>query len=136
MDLIIRQHAFAEGRSRDGEWIVDFVATCFTGSALRWYETLSSEVQSNWDLLRKAMLSQYPVSIKEVDDSSDGSLQHSQVRTSLSGILAIVMNIRKNCSLSTSPYPFTEALPLHQICGQGESWLIVNPVSSEVIYLD
>jgi len=71
----IRQHAFAEGKSRDGEWIVDFAATCFTGSALRWYETLSSEAQSDWDLLRNAMLSQYP--IEAVNEICDGSSQVS-----------------------------------------------------------
>ncbi len=107
----IRQHAFAAGRSRDSEWIVDFVATCFTGSALRWYETLSSEVQRNWDLLRNALLSHYSqVNTTKVDD-----LPSTQVRTSPSVILGpgILMIIRKKSQkiaacrrhLTYSPWP-------------------------------
>lgn len=52
----VRNHARAAGRSRDNDWIVDFVAACFLGDALHWYEELGPRVQNDWDLLRKAIL--------------------------------------------------------------------------------
>ncbi|KAG8975872.1 hypothetical protein FRB90_009392 [Tulasnella sp. 427] len=58
--MAVQQRARAEGKSRDNEWIVDLVAACLTGDALRWYVDLEESVQNDWKLLRKAMLRQYP----------------------------------------------------------------------------
>ncbi|KAG9038025.1 hypothetical protein FS837_001326 [Tulasnella sp. UAMH 9824] len=49
-----------EGKIRDNEWIVDLVSTCMRGQALRWYIELDDDTQSDWKLLRKAILRQYP----------------------------------------------------------------------------
>lgn len=53
----VRNQARAAGKSRDNDWIVDFVAACLLGDALHWYEKLDPEVQNDWNRLRKAILS-------------------------------------------------------------------------------
>lgn len=55
----IRAEAFERGKSRDNDWIADLAATGFSGDALWWYEDLASDVQSDWALLRQALLSEY-----------------------------------------------------------------------------
>jgi len=40
--------------------MADFAATCFVGDALRWYDSLDDEVQENWKLLQRALLTKYP----------------------------------------------------------------------------
>jgi len=49
-----------EGKTRDNEWIVDFVSICFAGKALRWYRKLDREIRGDWDKLQDAMLDEYP----------------------------------------------------------------------------
>lgn len=52
--------AHMEGKQRDDEWIADFAAMCFSGNALRWYETLDDNVQRDWSKLRRAILDWLP----------------------------------------------------------------------------
>ncbi|KIO18290.1 hypothetical protein M407DRAFT_246514, partial [Tulasnella calospora MUT 4182] len=56
----VREVAFAAGRIRDDAWMADFASTCLDGSALRYYENLGSDIQSDWRLLRQALLTRYP----------------------------------------------------------------------------
>lgn len=56
----IRKRAHMEGKQRDDEWIADFAAMCFSGNALRWYETLDDDVQRDWSKLRRAILDWLP----------------------------------------------------------------------------
>ena len=58
--LSVRKYAFAQNKSKDDEWIADFVRPCLTGAALRWYMNLDEEVRSSWWLLGRALLDQYP----------------------------------------------------------------------------
>lgn len=58
--MSVQRIARKEGKSRDNEWIVDLVSSCLTGEALRWYVELDEDTQSDWKLLRKAILRQYP----------------------------------------------------------------------------
>lgn len=56
----LRRRIFEEGRSDDNDWITQFVSTCVVGDALRWHSELSPEIQNDWSLLQKAMLTRYP----------------------------------------------------------------------------
>lgn len=57
---MIRLRAMAAGKVRDKEWIADIAGTAFVGDALRWYAELDEDVQEDWLLLRRALLSKYP----------------------------------------------------------------------------
>lgn len=67
----VRNYARAAGKSRDNDWIVDFVAACLLGEALHWYEELEPAVQNDWNLLRKALLSWHPADECDSEDDED-----------------------------------------------------------------
>ena len=47
----------SQGKANDDEWIADYVAACFSGEALRWYESsLTTQVRGSWKLLRIAFM--------------------------------------------------------------------------------
>ena len=56
----ITQAAFQEKKMRDQEWMADLAVAGLRGKALRWYTELDEDVQSNWRLLQKALVRQYP----------------------------------------------------------------------------
>jgi len=56
----VRKRAFAEGKLRDDEWMIDFVITCLDGDALRWHLELPLDVRKDWVALQMAFLNQYP----------------------------------------------------------------------------
>ncbi|KAG8982340.1 hypothetical protein FRB90_006861, partial [Tulasnella sp. 427] len=56
----VRKWGFANNQLGNPKAMADFASTCFTGPALRWYETLDGGTQRDWDALRKAILDQYP----------------------------------------------------------------------------
>lgn len=56
----VRKYAFDRGKQNDNQWTAQFASTCFTGSALRWYEGLPGTVQADWRFLRHALLNRYP----------------------------------------------------------------------------
>ncbi|KAG8895683.1 TOM (translocase of outer membrane) complex component, partial [Tulasnella sp. 417] len=60
----VQRTAFAQGKQRDDAWITDFVASCLTKDALRWWIKLDLETQRNWDLLRRAMDIEYQPSFQ------------------------------------------------------------------------
>ncbi|KAG8891990.1 hypothetical protein FRC01_014406, partial [Tulasnella sp. 417] len=51
---------FVNEKLSNNKALADFASTCFTGPALRWYETLDEDTKRDWDVLRKAILLQYP----------------------------------------------------------------------------
>ncbi|KIO23821.1 hypothetical protein M407DRAFT_26750 [Tulasnella calospora MUT 4182] len=55
----IREQARAAGKQRDDQWMADYVCVCFDGEALKWFESLEDETQSDWKLLRRAILARY-----------------------------------------------------------------------------
>jgi len=57
---MIRLRATTAGKARDKEWMADLAGMAFVGGALRWYDSLSEEVQGDWLLLRRALLGKYP----------------------------------------------------------------------------
>ncbi|KAG8906938.1 hypothetical protein FRB99_005712 [Tulasnella sp. 403] len=56
----VQRRAFAEEKHLDSGWIAGFAATLLTGDALRWFARLDEKVQTNWPLLRQALLARYP----------------------------------------------------------------------------
>ncbi|KAG8918771.1 hypothetical protein FRC01_001660, partial [Tulasnella sp. 417] len=56
----VKKIALKEGRHQDSEWTAAFASTCFYGLALRWFEELDENVQSDWKLLRRAILQKWP----------------------------------------------------------------------------
>ncbi|KAG8910640.1 hypothetical protein FRC01_006219, partial [Tulasnella sp. 417] len=56
----IRQHAVEAGKSRDEQWMADYASISLAGEALMWFEDLDDETQTDWKLLRRAIISQYP----------------------------------------------------------------------------
>ncbi|KAG8852704.1 hypothetical protein FRB96_008560 [Tulasnella sp. 330] len=57
----VNRIAFAEGKSRDNQWLTDYVAACLTGTALYWYAELDERVQTSWKDLRLAILKQFTI---------------------------------------------------------------------------
>ncbi|KAG8879751.1 hypothetical protein FRB97_001447, partial [Tulasnella sp. 331] len=57
----VKRVAFAQGRQRDQEWLVDYVETCLAGDALEWYTELDEETRFNFDHLRIAMIKRFRV---------------------------------------------------------------------------
>lgn len=51
--------ALVNRRQRDNDWKADYIQSCLAGSALRWYTLLDDEVQSDFNLLRRALLESY-----------------------------------------------------------------------------
>lgn len=68
----IKSHAFAQQKQRDYEWMADLAATLFDGAALRWYSQLDEDVQGNWKLLEKALLTQYPAEGQRPEETPPG----------------------------------------------------------------
>ncbi|KIO23822.1 hypothetical protein M407DRAFT_26751 [Tulasnella calospora MUT 4182] len=55
----VRENALKEGKQRDYEWMADFASIRFEEEALRWFESLEDGTQSDWRVLRRAILSRY-----------------------------------------------------------------------------
>ncbi|KAG8895850.1 hypothetical protein FRC00_006805 [Tulasnella sp. 408] len=56
----VKKIALKQGKHQDSEWTAAFASSCFCGTALRWFEDLDETVQSDWKLLRRAILQQWP----------------------------------------------------------------------------
>ncbi|KAG8957120.1 hypothetical protein FRC00_004450, partial [Tulasnella sp. 408] len=67
----IRRSAFQKGKSRDSTWMADRAALHFSGSALKWYESLDEGVQQDWNLLRKALAGKYGDGSNETPDACE-----------------------------------------------------------------
>ncbi|KAG8982865.1 hypothetical protein FRB90_006491, partial [Tulasnella sp. 427] len=52
----IREDAIEAGKQRDDEWMADQASIRFDGEALKWFESLDEEVQTDWKRLRRAIL--------------------------------------------------------------------------------
>ncbi|KAG8895472.1 hypothetical protein FRC00_007431, partial [Tulasnella sp. 408] len=65
----VRKWGVENEKLANSKALADFASTRFTGGALRWYETLDENTKRDWDVLRKAILLQYPHS-KSVESSS------------------------------------------------------------------
>ncbi|KAG8898181.1 hypothetical protein FRB99_007625 [Tulasnella sp. 403] len=63
----VRQLAFAQGKQRNNEWIIDLVDRSLAGDALRWHAALPQETQCNWYLLQRALVTQFPVIFRGID---------------------------------------------------------------------
>ncbi|KAG8864827.1 hypothetical protein FRB96_003413 [Tulasnella sp. 330] len=61
----VKRVAFAQGRQRDQEWLVDYVEACLSDKALLWYTKLDERTWSDFNSLRVAMLEHFatPVNI-------------------------------------------------------------------------
>lgn len=70
----VRRIAFSNNKQLDDVWMAQFAATCFAGPALRWYEGLEYEDQSDWKLLKNKLLENY---VLGPEGSSSGSLDDS-----------------------------------------------------------
>ncbi|KAG8960431.1 hypothetical protein FRC05_006845, partial [Tulasnella sp. 425] len=55
----VREHAIEAGRGRDDGWMADHASIRLDGEALRWFESLDDEIQTDWKRLRRAILVQY-----------------------------------------------------------------------------
>lgn len=64
--VAVKKQAFKAGKATDSAWAAQFAGTCFAGAALRWYEALDDATQSDWGLLRRALLARYPPSMSEL----------------------------------------------------------------------
>lgn len=70
--VAVKKQAFKAGKATDSAWAAQFAGTCFAGAALRWYEALDDATQSDWGLLRRALLARYPPSMSELRNTSPG----------------------------------------------------------------
>lgn len=74
----VKSRAFKLGKQRDNEWMAAFASICFAGDALRWFESLDDETQSDWKLLRSAILAKYPAG--SADSPSSPLQEHAQTK--------------------------------------------------------
>lgn len=77
----VRKAGFHAKKIRDDAWMADFASTCLTGRALRYYESLSPDVQGDWRLLRQALLKEYPPAEPDASSAQAGVSSHSQAPT-------------------------------------------------------
>ncbi|KAG8967709.1 hypothetical protein FRC05_001967 [Tulasnella sp. 425] len=71
----IREQALKSEKQTDNRWMADDASIRFGGDALKWFENLEDEVQTNWRLLRRAILSHYSEpAYAETIDSQSGML--------------------------------------------------------------
>lgn len=75
----IYKAAYAAGRLRDDAWMADLAVPCFSGRALRYYESLEPEVQCDWRLLRKALLAWCPPSEGDADGIQPGESRWGRI---------------------------------------------------------
>ncbi|KAG9039869.1 hypothetical protein FS837_000895 [Tulasnella sp. UAMH 9824] len=61
----IREHALEAGKQRDDQWMADYASIRFDGEALKWFESLEDDTQSDWKLLRRAILARYAEPVYE-----------------------------------------------------------------------
>ncbi|KAG8930522.1 hypothetical protein FRC00_001096, partial [Tulasnella sp. 408] len=61
----VREQALAAGKQRDDQWMADYASVRFDGEALKWFESLEDEAQSDWKLLRRAILTRYAEPVYE-----------------------------------------------------------------------
>lgn len=55
----IREHSLEVEKQRDDQWIADYASIRFDGEALKWFESLDDDTQTDWKLLRRAILTRY-----------------------------------------------------------------------------
>lgn len=77
----VRKAGFQAKKIRDDAWMADFASTCLTGRALRFYESLSPEIQGDWRLLRQALLQEYPPTEPDNSNVQVGGSSHCQAPT-------------------------------------------------------
>lgn len=57
----VRRKVFGDdNRHRDDRYMAEIASLCFTGEALEWYENLEDGVQTDWSVLRRALLARFP----------------------------------------------------------------------------
>ncbi|KAG8894122.1 hypothetical protein FRB99_001496, partial [Tulasnella sp. 403] len=77
----VRQSAFSQAKQRDNEWIIDLVHRSLAGDALRWHAALPHEIQCDWRLLQRALMTQFPVFFRGIDDiECDAFVNHVRRR--------------------------------------------------------
>lgn len=67
----IYAYAFDKEKAEDNKWISAFVATRFSGPALRWFARLSPDVKADWNTLQVALLDEYPTDCVENNINDD-----------------------------------------------------------------
>lgn len=55
----VKRCAIAEGKQRDDEWIIDFVESCLSGVAMRWFTQLDEEWKASWKSLTRAIVDRF-----------------------------------------------------------------------------
>ncbi|KAG8909769.1 hypothetical protein FRC01_006733 [Tulasnella sp. 417] len=55
----LNRRAFAQGKSKDDEWLAQYAAACFSDDALTWYYDLAEEVQNSWRKMCPALLKEF-----------------------------------------------------------------------------
>ncbi|KAG9027254.1 hypothetical protein FRB95_007971 [Tulasnella sp. JGI-2019a] len=111
----VKKIAFVEGKSRDSDWLVDYVESCLSGVALDWYDALGEDVQMNWGELRHALLKQFTfrggVSTATVEQSLGGDLRDpSEIAITATSTGASSPDIPKESVISAGPSNSTDQL--------------------------
>ncbi|KAG8921691.1 hypothetical protein FRC01_000117 [Tulasnella sp. 417] len=75
----VRKAGFQAQKIRDDAWMADYASTCLAGRALRYYETLSPDVQGDWRLLRQALLKEYPPVDSDITGAQTGGSRYGSL---------------------------------------------------------
>lgn len=63
---VVRERALESERLSNDEWMASYASIRLEGEALKWFESLDDETQTNWKLLRRAILSRYAEPVNEL----------------------------------------------------------------------
>ncbi|KAG8912723.1 hypothetical protein FRC01_004938, partial [Tulasnella sp. 417] len=55
----LNRRAFAQGKSKDDEWLAQYAAACLSDDALTWYYSLADEAQNSWKKMCPALLKEF-----------------------------------------------------------------------------
>ena len=67
----IRNKVYEEKMADDSRHMALLASLCFAGPALEWFEELGDDVQTDWSLLRRALLARFPASISRQGGNVD-----------------------------------------------------------------
>ncbi|KIO16602.1 hypothetical protein M407DRAFT_33747 [Tulasnella calospora MUT 4182] len=76
----VRELALKAQKQRDDDWMADNASILFDGEALKWFESLDDDVQTDWKRLRRALLARFAQpAYEEAPPRPDQNPQHNSM---------------------------------------------------------
>ncbi|KAG9020817.1 hypothetical protein FS837_007873, partial [Tulasnella sp. UAMH 9824] len=105
---MVYQRARDAGKQGDSRWIMEFVPTCLSGEALRWFASLDRATRTEWDSFQQAAFARY--SREDGQNSRRSTSRQAKLLTRLS----VTTELKGSSLLSILPTP-AAAAPVAQL---------------------